>query len=410
MIAEAQDSPQHTKTTAGFLLFTLVVLSLVVLARPRYNGDLVGYVAAAVSFTESDPAVVHRMTYETIKSHIPPMAYTRITESSPHRHAISTTPALLQEFGGNYKARLLYVLPMYCLGRLGMPLPKAAQTVSLAMVCAAAGVLYVLAGRGLRGAAVVGLSALAFAWVEIASLATADSAALCAALLFIGALWKQSRWWWAAAALCLLARTDLILLIAFGIPFAPGSIRARLAGAVVLGGLYLLVTTSLACPSWRWQFVNDFLRQGQPTEGPIGFTWRLYVVVLLANLPQLLTWPTLAVMGFLAWANRPLNRAWLICCGIPFFFVAAHFVLYPALYPRFFGWCGAIMVARAVSLWSSRGAPVAADGTAQSWRDPSAFAAPDPRFNVNIPLPDLPPQPAGSTPSAGPGTGIDVSL
>jgi hypothetical protein len=42
MIAETQDSPQHTKTTAGFLLFTLVVLLLTgCLAYPGWQWQFV---------------------------------------------------------------------------------------------------------------------------------------------------------------------------------------------------------------------------------------------------------------------------------------------------------------------------------------------------------------------------------
>lgn len=134
------------------LLFLLGALFLALrgaLRQPAHNFDLLDYVALALEYTESDPEVVHRRTYETVRAELPPEVFAKLTDTRDFRREIYQDWRRFDANLGFHRGRYLYTAAVLGIHALGAELTAATWYANQLFWCATALVVFLWARRHL---------------------------------------------------------------------------------------------------------------------------------------------------------------------------------------------------------------------------------------------------------------------
>ena len=336
-----------------YLFVALYALSLC-LSRPIHNWDMIGYIAAAKSFETSDPAALHAFTYDSLRRAVTPDEYQALT-TGPFRAAVAASPDVLAEQIPFYRIRPLYNGLVYGLYRAGVDIGFATHLLAGLGVALALLLLFPAATSLLARPFLFALPPLAmiFGAFEVARLSTPDGLAylafVLAALLVVR---RRFRGLYVLAPLCLGLRTDLIL---FTLPLLlliaareRAQRRAALVAAVASVAAYVAIAVIWKAPGWatllRFTFVSS---DTHPLTAGGGVTAGQYAVILKEGLKSLLykkpfllyllaagysLWLMLAGGGLRNALRSPSATLALAAMA----FVAAHFLLFPVAWIRFF--------------------------------------------------------------------------
>jgi hypothetical protein len=121
-----------TRILVPFYVAVVLLVAIRAAMTPAWNFDVVGYVAAAVSWSESDPRKIHDRTYQELKHAAPPRAYQDITASSSYRRALSERAEYLATQIPFYTNKPGYVLLLTVFAKLNLGLAKATYSISVA--------------------------------------------------------------------------------------------------------------------------------------------------------------------------------------------------------------------------------------------------------------------------------------
>lgn len=348
-------------------------------ARPHWNWDMIGYVAAARSLADGDAGVLQGFTYAEVERSVPPAVFAELAPAGgdSYRRAVRADPEAFREQLPFYRIRPLHNAAVLLLSRAGVGLGRATHLVPGIAVAAAIALLLPLAASALPPplAAALPLLAVAFGALDVARLATPDGTALLGVVL-AGLLYAAGR----ATPLFLLlpllvaVRTDLVLL-SLPLAAAAGAVARRPAAAALSGGVALALALAIPAhfghPGWAVTFHHTFVAPlARPLSEPPALDAARYLRVLAGRCVDLAGDRAFLLYAAAALSLREIGRAAraasaaaalrtpaaalaLACLA----YVAAHFLLFPAADERFF--TGPYLLG-AFALLALRSAPAAA--------------------------------------------------
>jgi hypothetical protein len=352
-----------------------IALLCVLPFKPAPDWDRIAYVAVAMSFEIDDPAELHASVYREFKAAADAHTYRALTEGRDrlapgYRKAVSTDPKAFAQQLPFYRIKILYVLAIYLLAKLGMGFFFAASFVPAVCVALSLWVVYAIARPRVETVYmyVLPLLCAAFGIVYIGRMATPDGLALLAILL-AGYFFLRGHW----ALLVVLpiavgVRPDLILLgvlfsayLLFSRDYRRAFTVASLAACVTV---YVAIETLWGSHGWATLIHHSFIeRLTHPATAKIELTASKYLAVLFGD-PKggtvFTVYLSLAIMAAYRVVRERLQsnteRKAAALLAISFVYVAVHVALFPALLNRFFA--GPYILTACIFAWSlSRPAP-----------------------------------------------------
>lgn len=130
---------------APFLLYFCVALVSIGLSvyRPFHNWDMIMYIAAAKSFEEKDVVALHNFTYDQLKESVSKSEFDALTKGD-YRYTVFQDPQAFAEQLPFYQIRPVYILMVYLLYKMGLPIAFSTHFISGIAVGSAILVLFTL--------------------------------------------------------------------------------------------------------------------------------------------------------------------------------------------------------------------------------------------------------------------------
>lgn len=322
----------------------------------RWDWDVLAYAGCVEELKGATPAEVHHAAYAQLGEYAPPEANDDLRHRIEYRRRLENDPEAFAAQLPFYRGRVLPIALLAALDRVGVPSMRGIFAISFASGVILALVFALWVARYVRFTPFV-LACVPWLWLcgwsDTLAMATADALA---ALLVVG-----------GALLLLETRHLVVALVLLGLSMATRADHLLLVGPVLLlryllparerhySGRALLVTLSLylgvvlLCTlgrgtyGWWIVFHHTFVGYeldplGQTPPRDLGF-WLSHT---LRSLPMFREWPPLVTtlaaaaaigVGFRKhrWRSRGAGLAAAATLG-----VGAHFLLFPALWPRLF--------------------------------------------------------------------------
>ncbi|MGE4219777.1 MAG: hypothetical protein AB7G39_10045 [Alphaproteobacteria bacterium] len=353
---------------------TLAIYAAALIQHPKYNWDVIGYTAAALSWAGLEGPALHAETFERVRAFVPARPFKELTEPDweyGYRRAVYADPEALRQQVPWYSVKPAFVALAAAVAALGPGLPAAAHLVSAAGGIGALIVLALWARRRLSVAAatLVCLAAVLSGLHEAARLPTPDALSI---LCILAGCWlfAAGRGHTALAVLtgAIAIRPDNVLFLGlfalYAAVAAPAPFRLSrvAAAAAILGGgtLYLTVKAATGYYGQTTILVHGFIGAlPYPATTPVAFGLDEYREVMAYRLPQAmrsdLDEVLRAVLGLaLPLLTRRLDATVRMHAGLAAVaaaYVVLHFLLLPDLSVRFFaGQYAIIWLAAALAL------------------------------------------------------------
>lgn len=351
-ILPTRGRPRWRVVIAALGLAVVVTVQLVQSAtNPRWNWDLVGYVACAFELTTPDVEAVQHRTFAAIEHELPAAVAAELRAGDDYRVAVSSDVESFSQQLPFYRIRPIYTGLLSGAIALGIAPVRATQVVSLA----AAILTVIVILLALRRFLPLDLACLATAAIllvapvfDTARSSSPDSLAALFAILGTALVTARSRRWQLAGAVVLVAtiavRTDQLLFVA-AVLAAVGLGRERRREALIAGGaaVILLVTLQSAAGWYGWQalFVHTFDRPlAYPADASPDVSLASYWQQVAAGFhskgrDRALAFiaSALTLAGLLR--NRIPRRAFWLATLIAIAWIA-HFLAFPVWWKRFF--------------------------------------------------------------------------
>jgi hypothetical protein len=340
-----------------YLAFAATALWLSIY-RPFHNWDVVGYIAAAKSYEQSDNAALQAFTYAELRAVLPAELYEDIARErnlgtgpgALYRRTVNTNPAAFGEQLPYYQIRPLYVGLIYLLYKAGVEIEFATHLISGIAVALALLVLYLTAIRRLHPAVACLLPPLAwmFGAFDLARFSTPDGLAFLAVMLIVYCFaQRRIAWLCIALPIALCARTDLILftgpllLALFATEREHRSWIALSAAASLLA--YVGILTHYHHPGWATLvYFNVIERWIYPLSNPPTLTMQQYFTALAHGTIALfadkifLAYLAMLVLAAFWLRKRALTSAPVILLAAAAVHIVGRFLALPFMWDRFF--------------------------------------------------------------------------
>ena len=326
------------------------------LYQPRHNWDMIAYVALASSSAASDTAARHANVYRSLLNSVPADTYETLTHGSRNRMLRSSSPEVFDQLLYFYKIRIVYIGLITVCSYLGLSAFFASHLIS-ALATSLGFFLLFLTFRPYMAPwcmYLLPIFAVNLGLPEIARLSTPDALAFLASVLCMH-LFLSNHWLFLISLpFMVFVRTDLIIfplvfsfLIAFRGYFPHRVVLFSFVASLLI---YLWLNYYFSYPGWSQVFAftcifrSDLVEAQRYTLSIYDYLWSLSKGVWQALTSQTF----LMFLGF--WGiglglvtssvardrksalQQRLIDIWLASV----LFVAAHFVVLPVIWERFF--------------------------------------------------------------------------
>ncbi len=359
------DGSLYSKMAHWIVITACVVLFLYAINTPEQNWDILGYSGSAVSIENSNETYIHNYVYKELKLYATNEEFVDLTERYKYRRVMFKDSEAFHQQIPFYKIRIIYVLLILALMKIGINIFLAAHIISAFLVSAGCMVFYYAYKKNINPVFWVSypLFIIIFDVVNIAQTVTADSLAFFWMGLITFALVHAH---WKSLFLLLisltLVRTDMIILVAL---FSGYFILFReelrfLFTAVVLISLALYFLINHLTGNYGWSAVFHYvfitgMEATHPDEySSFGINLKQYMTVVVTNLPQFLSERTALLFEILVFLqfimcgilsnNRSvynmffdvLKNTALMLTLASVIYIVLHYFIFPILYARFF--------------------------------------------------------------------------
>ena len=352
-------------------LFIYIALSTIAIFsytafNPLEMWDMLGYAASVHALNGLSVADIHAIAYAEMKSYAPLDSYQALINGSSYRTVMSSDPEAFSQQIPYYKIRLFFILLINALTHLGLGSYEAMHLLSAAF--GSIGFLLVCVGfrKHIHPFLFViltvffygitsdfmdlqkgGVDSFAFFWMTLTFICYVNGSKFLLPLL----------------ALSVLVRTDLVihaaLLFSVVLLTDRNSFKQTIAWGIVTLALYFLVNNWAENYGWRtlihFVFVSD-MSATHPAEFSMltTFNTKDYIDILLSHDSWISKWfwlsLTCAPISFILyfWSNRisgsrhehyanfKMVKTLNVVCLISVLYVVLHYLLFPAIYMRFF--------------------------------------------------------------------------
>lgn len=325
----------------GLVIVALAVLAFAnLLDRPKYNWDVIGYVASAYSYLGYSGDELSELTFDDVESVVTEERFAAMT-SGPYRGLVYEDPKALEQQLPLYEIRVLYVGLVLLASQLGPSV--AASTAIVSAAAAAFALFFALMVARMRN--MVGLVLLALVLFHspielVGRISTPDSLAIAMAML--GIWLSQHRPSFGLLTLCLLplARTDYAIFAVYSLI----AHRAKISPIVLVFStalcvaLYFVVTEHFENHGLVHIFNFTLISGPQPYPAEMELSSDIsdYLGAYVAGLNHLVSQlPTAlaALFVILRVKVQPLDDEgrWIV---VALAFVLTHFSVFPAAFER----------------------------------------------------------------------------
>ena len=359
----------RTMTTDKIYLSVVIFASLLFFAfsisSPDQNWDILGYSASAISLENNDPAFIHNYIYGELQNYGTESERKKLMAGSDYAATMHNDANAFFQQIPYYKIRIIFVGLIYLFVTFGINIFTAGHIIAAA--AASLGLIvyfygfkdyiksnfwimipffYVLLGI-FNAAQYVTADTLAFLWIGLISVA------------FIRKHWTV----YPLIALSVLMRTDLAVLVAIMLSyiffFWPNSRLKASITAVLAGILYLSVNDFVGNYGWSTVFYYVFISNMTATHpeqfSQFGISFQLYAYHVVSNLiwifyesefwlfivfifTQYLMFfhLTNSCSSYIEKIGKYLKDPIISLTLISATYVAIHYLLFPAMWTRFF--------------------------------------------------------------------------
>ncbi len=337
----------------GFMKYTVILLTAIVtlsvgLFRPFYNPDLIQYVAAAYQRSGvTDPQELSEKTFETLKINVRPKQFDELTESSDIRKNAFHDPSYLIKLIPFFSVKIGYVYLIYWSGLLfNCDYIRAAIFISAIFAGLSAYIFGLLLIKNGISAYLLPLGVLLIGYLDLASLATPDSAACFFALTGTYFIDKNKN----IATLCSIAqplfRPDLIVisLMLMAYQYSKGNKFSSILGAVLSMGVYMCVIKFSGNYGWAtlidFAFVSHNINPAESLLDPGHFLsfLRAYAIQYynIASQGSLLIYILVFYLHLKHKAHKIITGDDYVYLWIPLCYIAVHLLYFPKFEFRYF--------------------------------------------------------------------------
>jgi hypothetical protein len=337
------------------LAFSLFVLAISCI-KPAFNWDAIAYIASAKSFEVANIQKIHSFAYEHVRKVVPASKFKKlVNEGNDYSSTMEKDAVAFYEQLPFYKTRLLYVIIVFLLYKVGFDIVFATYFVSGISVFIAIWVILLICME-LRLANLymyaLPLFALNYGILSIAHLSTPDGLAflgfMFCAYLFI----KKRIEVFLVIPFLVAVRIDAIL---FNVPFLLyliifGKNRKVLTSTALVATLIVYWFINWYCKNQGWStlFYHTFIdRLTHPLTAAARLTIQQYLISLIRGIKHgvqnraFLVFVLVSVFfGYLRLRYNKLTSSVHSETSILFIFsllyVITHFLLFPFMHQRFF--------------------------------------------------------------------------
>lgn len=325
-----------------YILFTCSVF-FYSLANPVYNWDMIPYVAVAKNFEIKDAQKLHAFVYDGLKQAVPPQTFQELV-TGDYRKTISKNPEAFSEQLSFYRFKIIYILLLAGLGKLGMPIFFASHFISAVAVFAGLWLLFPIIKKNLSPLfiALFALLSLLFRITWLAGLSTPDGLAFLIMIAIAYLLLEKKRALLFALPLAIFVRTDLIILGALMTLYTffrfPKWRAASVISFVLSCAAYLGLNAYFENYTWQTLFYFSFIESVPYPSRITEINVAQYLHILFEQTLKLFMQKEFlaylaAIFITLAGFRRNPFIALII---IMFLYTIIHFLLFPATSLRFF--------------------------------------------------------------------------
>jgi hypothetical protein len=211
------DSDLAERTALLCAVVTSMALFLYTVLTPVSidNWDILGYAAAALTLLENNVSTVHAEVYGALHSMVDTHSYQLFVNESTYRHVMATDVSAFEQQIPFYKIRLLFILPVSLLSMAGLNPLFSCKLVAGAFLAGGFMLMYLASRRQLSPLFLMSLPAIYFLadGLSLSRLITADAATFFWVALAYFAFMKNSRYFLLVLALSVLTRADLLIFV-----------------------------------------------------------------------------------------------------------------------------------------------------------------------------------------------------
>jgi hypothetical protein len=330
------------------------------------NWDMLGYVGSAVSIEKSDVSYIHNYVYQEFKAYSTDEEFKHLTSKHNYQKVMFQDEDAFNQQIPFYKIRILYVLLILGLTKLGFNIFLASHILSATLVSAGYYVFYQAYKKLINPVLwlIYPLLAISFNIINLAQTVTADSLAFfwlgLACFSFINAHWKT---FFLLLITSILVRTELIFLVAvfsgYFMVFR-SDLRTIAAASIFLSLiLYLLINHFVGNYGWSTVFHYVFLSGMSATHpaeySAVGVSVQQYISVIITHIRlfvsdrSILLFETVTLFQFiLFWLSKKndcsVSKMYLELFKNPALtltllslcYIVLHYFIFPILDSRFF--------------------------------------------------------------------------
>ena len=349
-----------------FMLALCLGLFVFAIKSPIQNWDMLGYAASVVTIENTDKDYIHKYVYQQYKAYATPEEFKELTETSSYRKTMSQNAEAFNQQIPFYKIRIILVLLVFFLVKLGVNIFVASHLITAAFTCLGILVFYDAFRKRILPAfwIVIPIFLVGFGIVDVARMVTADSIAfLWVALIcytFLNSKWKT---FFLLLATSVLIRTDMIFLIGlfsgYFILFRPELRLIAITTLLASIGIYLSINSYANNYGWSTVFYYAVISDMEATHpleySSIGVSIEQYLSAVKSNLAKFFPSRAISLFAiaiflqvtiFAASLRRKLsfalvfrgilNHPILLLTTISILYIIIHYILFPLLFERFF--------------------------------------------------------------------------
>ncbi len=349
----------------GFIIFSSIFFFLYCFYTQVQNWDMLGYAASAINLENKDPAYIHDYVYTELRNYVSDEDFEKLTNGNNYRETMFKDPdAFIQQIP-YYKIRIIFVGLIFILMSLGVNVFAAGHIIS-ASAAALGFIIFFYAYKDITKPIFWVLIPFFFVLCGVQDAGQGVSADTLAFLWFglISYSFINKHWLvFPLLAISTLIRTDMVVFVAlvlsYYLIFRQEQRSCSCVTAVVTAILYISVNKIVGNYGWSTVFYYVFISDMQATHpeefSMLGLSMEQYLTTITKKLStilyennfwifvvnvflQLILFFNLNSISLnkkeklLILAKDPAISLTLISCG----YIIVHYLLFPALWSRFF--------------------------------------------------------------------------
>ena len=291
---------KHPQPTSGsahwFIIASSMALFFYALNSPTQNWDILGYSASVISMENTDADFIHNYVYEEFKAYATDDEFRKLTEADGKGTGVMFLDAnAFNQQIPYYKIRILFVLLIFVLVKMGINIYLACHIVAAATTCIGMIVFYHAYKKIIHPLfwLAAPLLFVSFGAIDVAQMVTADSLAfLWVGLISYAYIHNYWKIFFILLITSVMVRTDMIVLVAlftvYFISFRPDLRYLSAISFLISMGVYFSINELTGNYGWSTLFYFVFISGMEATHpseySTIGVTAGQYFSAIIGNL------------------------------------------------------------------------------------------------------------------------------